>query len=129
MEVELKTSDGKKLGKRTFIGAAIASASLFAASSIQDNKYEKASKYCHRERRKNAIFTTRTARQLIREVFPDSQNRNIAIHLHPFDAKREDIISGVVEGTRMLSEATRSKFVALGRGNHPRPVPARSGAH
>jgi len=97
--------------KSIFSGFALASVGFFTASSIQDKKYEKASRYCHRKRRRDAIFTTRTARRLIREVFPDSQERNITIHLHPFSAKKEDIISGAVEGTRMLSEATRSKFV------------------
>ena len=99
------------LAKLTFSGFALASVGFFTASSIQDKKHEKASRYFHRKGRKDANFTTRTARRLIREVFPDSQNRNITIHLHPFDAKKEDIISGAVEGTQMLSEATKAKFV------------------
>jgi len=111
MTTNLKPTKGYNRSKYIFAGAAIVSAALFSASSIQTKKHEKASKYCHRKGRKDAKFTTRTARQLIREVFPNSQNRNITIHLHPFNAKKEDVISGVVEGTRMLSEATRSKFV------------------
>jgi hypothetical protein len=105
--------DGRdsNLAKSIFSGFALASVGFFTASSIQDKKYKKASRYCHRKRRRDAIFTTRTARQLIREVFPDSHRRNIAIHLHPFNASREEIDSGTIEGTRMLSEATRSKFV------------------
>ncbi|MBT4359584.1 MAG: hypothetical protein HOD11_01280 [Candidatus Marinimicrobia bacterium] len=105
--------DGRdnNLAKSIFSGFALASVGFFTASSIQNKRYEKASRYCHRERRKNVNFNTRTARRLIREVFPNSQNRNIAIHLHPFSAGHDEIRSGVVEGTRMLSEATRSKFV------------------
>ena len=105
--------DGRdsNLAKSIFSGFALASVGFFTASSIQDKKYEKASRYCHRKRRRDAIFTTRTARQLIREVFPDSHRRNIAIHLHPFSASHDEIRSGVVEGTRMLSEATKAKFV------------------
>ena len=111
MTTKSKLTEDYNRTKYIFAGAAIASATLFTASSIQTQKYEKASKYCHRERRKNAKFTTRTARRLIREVFPDCQNRNIAIHLHPFNASRLEIELGTAEGTRMLSEATRSKFV------------------
>ena len=111
MTTNLKPTKGYNRSKYIFAGAAIASAALFSASSIQTRRHEKASKYCHRKGRKDAKFTTRTARRLIRKVFPESQNRNITIHLHPFNAKKEDVISGVVEGTRMLSEATRSKFV------------------
>ena len=105
--------DGRdsNLAKSIFSGFALASVGFFTASSIQDKKHEKASRYCHRERRKNSKFTNRTARRLIREVFPDSHRRNIAIHIHPFSASHYEIRSGAVEGTRMLSEATRSKFV------------------
>ena len=112
MTTKLKSTEDYNLAKYILVGAAIASTALFTASSIKTKKHEKASRYCHRQRRKDAKFTTRTARRLIREVFPDSRERNIAIHLHPFSAKKADIISGDVEGTRMLSEATRSKFVA-----------------
>ena len=107
---QIASSKGK-IKALVFAGAALASTGLFTASSIQTKKHEKAFRYCHRERRKNAKFTTRTARRLIREVFPDSRNRNIAIHLHPFNASRVEIELGTVEGTCMLSEATRSKFV------------------
>ena len=111
MTTKLKSTEEYTRVKIIITGAAITSAALFTASSIQDKKYEKASRYCHRKRRRDAIFTTRTARQLIREVFPDSQNRDTAIHLHPFSASHDEIRSGVVEGTRMLSEATKAKFV------------------
>ena len=111
MTTKIKSAEVLDLAKYLFAGATIASAGLSIASSTQTKKHETASKYCHRERPKNAKFTTRTARGLIREVFPDTQNRNIAIHLHPFNAKKADIISGEVEGTQMLSEATKAKFV------------------
>ena len=111
MTTNLKPTKGYNRSKYIFAGTAIVSAALFSASSTQSKKYEKASKYCHRKGRKDAKFTTRTARRLIRKVFPESQNRNIAIHLHPFSASYDEIRSGVAEGTRMLSEATRSKFV------------------
>jgi len=111
MNTELKSTEDNNLSKLIFVGFALASTSLFTASSIQTKKHEKAFRYCHRERRKNAKFTTRTVRRLIREVFPDCRNRNIAIHLHPFNASRVEIELGTVEGTRMLSEATRTKFV------------------
>jgi len=111
MNTELTSTEDNNLSKLIFVGFALASTGLFTASSIQTKKHGKALRYCHRERRKNAKFTTRTARRLIREVFPDSQNRNIAIHLHPFNASRLEIELGTVEGTRMLSEATRSKFI------------------
>ena len=111
MNTEQKSTEDNNLSKLIFVGFALASTGLFTASSIQTKKHGKAFRYCNRERRKNAKFTTRTARRLIREVFPDSRNRNIAIHLHPFSATHDEIRSGVVEGTRMLSEATRSKFV------------------
>ena len=111
MNTELKSTKDNNLSKLIFVGFALASTGLFAASSSQTKKHEKAFRYCNRERRKDAKFTTRTARRLIREVFPDCQNRNIAIHLHPFNASRLEIELGAIEGTRMLSEATRSKFV------------------
>jgi len=111
MNAKMKVTRKGKSEALPLVGFALASVGFFAASIGQDKKYEKVSKYCHRERRKNAKFTTRTARQLIREVFPDSHRSNIAIHLHPFSASHDEIRSGVVEGTRMLSEATRSKFV------------------
>ena len=111
MTTRLKLEKDRNRAKYIFAGAALASATLFTASSVEIKKHEKAARYFHRKGRKDAKFITRTARRLIREVFPDSQNRNIAIHLHPFSAKKADIISGDVEGTRMLSEATRSKFV------------------
>jgi len=111
MSAKLNTENKRRMKVFAFAGAAVASATLFSASSTQSKKHEKASKYCHRKGRKDAKFTTRTAHRLIREVFPNSQNRNITINLHPFNAKKEDVIFGVVEGTRMLSEATRSKFV------------------
>jgi len=111
VKTKLKSSRDNNLAKSIFRGFALASVGFFTASSAQDKKYEKASRYCHRKRRMDTKFTTRTARQLIREVFPDSQNRNTAIHLHPFSASHDEIRSGVVEGTRMLSEATKAKFV------------------
>ncbi len=111
MNAKMNLENNGRMKAFIFAGAALASATLFTASSVETKKHEKAAQYFHRKGRKDAKFITRTARRLIREVFPDSQNRNIAIHLHPFDAKKEDIISGAVEGTRMLSEATRSKFV------------------
>ena len=111
MKTRLKFTKDHNRAKYIFAGAALASATLFTASSVETKRHEKASSYCHRKRRRDAIFTTRTARQLIREVFPDSHRRNIAIHLHPFSASHDEIRSGAVEGTRMLSEATRSKFV------------------
>ena len=111
MTIKLKSTEDYNWAKYIFAGAVINSAGFFTASSTQATKHEKASKYCHRERPKNAKFTTRTARRLIREVFPNSQNRNSAIHLHPFSASHDEIRSGAVEGTRMLSEATRAKFV------------------
>jgi len=111
MSTRLKIEKDSNRAKYIFAGAALASTALFTASSIQTKKHEKSSKYCHRKRRMDTKFTTRTARQLIREVFPDSQNRNTAIHLHPFSASHDEIRSGVVEGTRMLSEATKAKFV------------------
>ena len=111
MTTRLKFTKDHNRAKYIFAGAALASATLFTASSVETKKHEKAAQYFLRKGRKDAKFTTRTARRLIREVFPDSQERNITIHLHPFSAKKADIISGDVEGTRMLSEATRSKFV------------------
>ena len=111
MNAKMNSENNGRMKAFIFAGAALVSATLFTASSVETKKHEKAAQYFHRKGRKDAKFTTRTARRLIREVFPDSQERNITIHLHPFSAKKEDIISGAVEGTRMLSEATRSKFV------------------
>jgi len=111
MNTELTSTEDNNLSKLIFVGFALASTGLFTASSTQTKKHGKAFRYCHRQWRKDARFTTRTARRLIREVFPDCQNRNIAIHLHPFNASRLEIELGTAEGTRMLSEATRSKFV------------------